>query len=553
MSERPPWRQLPNGLSVTLVVLLVGAIYLPPSGDLDFSWQIRTGEEIVRTGRLQPPESFSYTIAGRPVPDFEWLYEVILWAVWTGFGFGGLKLLKTLLVAATLVLVGLRLRREGVRWHGIALAGLTVIFALGASWNLRPLYCTTLGLLLVSGWLHDHCTGRRPLSGWLPVAMLLWANLHPGVILGQALLVGAIAWEWLNRWVRLNTLLDRAACWRLTWVGGLGLAATLLSPEPLERLLYPFQPELRHPIMRAFGEMNPLYSLLRYPPMVVMACSAYLVLGLAAVTVAWRFRHYRLWEVALLVGLAGLANLAIRSLQDCLLVTLALTLPHLAVLLMEQAKGKRRQVKAAPEVRTASPRFAFFLLPFSFCLAVLLRIDRFCKRTFSGRLLRFQWFWPAAAVGLLAAVSLLPPLAKRMPIQNNRNWPVAALDRMDELGLQGRFFSMPDHGSYVTWRLGARAKVYVDTRGFYFPPELLEDSLFIPQLTPDWRARLKRVFAYGTDYFLLETTGPRGQLWHALQPYIEQPLYCDNRAVVLSAEQVRQGLARLDHARQVPR
>src|SRR5207253_3777787 len=178
--------------------------------------QIRTGEQIIKTGSLQPVESFTYTLAGQQVPEFEGLYEVILWAVWSLFGFGGLKLLKTVVVAAPLLLLAFRLRKEGVRWHGIALALLAAIGVLSPGWNLRPLYCTTIGLLLISGWLHDHCNGRRPLTWWLPVVLCLWANLHPGVIAGQGLLLGAILCEWLNRWLKINAPLDFAACRRLT-------------------------------------------------------------------------------------------------------------------------------------------------------------------------------------------------------------------------------------------------------------------------------------------------------------------------------------------------
>src|SRR5262245_14294814 len=335
-SRVPP----PNALSLLLLVLLA-ALYFGTFADLDFAWQVRTGELIVRTGSLRPPESFTYTIAGDSVPDFEWLYEVILWGVWSAFGFGGLKLLKVLLVGATLLLLGLRLHRGGVRWHGIALALFTAVFVLAPAWNLRPLYCTSIGLLLLSGWLHDHCTGKRPVPLALPVVMLLWANLHPGVIVGQGLLAGAIAWEWLNRRVRLNPPLDRSALWRLTWVGGLGLAATLAGPDPVERLLYPFKPELAHPIMRIFTELQPLYPFVARPPYAVLL--VYVVAALVGLTVVLRFRSYRLWEVALLAGLGLLANVAFRSLQDWLLVLLALGGPHLAALLAAAARRDRRR------------------------------------------------------------------------------------------------------------------------------------------------------------------------------------------------------------------
>ena len=507
---------MPNLFSI-LIILLLAVNYFVPFADLDFTWQIRTGEQIVQTRELQPRESFSYTIAGRQVPEFEWLYEVLLWEIWSIFGFGGLKLLKTILVAAPFLLLALRLRNEGVRWHGIALALLTALFVLSRSWNLRPLFCTTIGLFLVSGWLHDHCHGRRDLGWRLPILMLLWGNLHPAVITGQALLAGAIAWEWLNRWWQINPPLDGAACRRLTLIGGLGLAASCISPHPVERLLYPFRPELAHPIQRIFVEMQPLYLGLWQPPYAIVL--VYVIAGLVGLSIILRFRHYRLWELALLAGLAGLANLAARSLQDWMFIMLALGVPHLAVLLTQA--GKQRQ-------------------------KALVRVERSCKRMLNTPLFRFQWFWPAAGVALLAAVSLIPPLARRMPIQNAAAWPVAALDWFEAQGLRGRFFGPPDYGSYVGWRLGERGKCYVDTRGFFFPPELLEDSNTVPQLGPDWPRRLRRILAYGTDYFLLETTGPRGQFWRALQPYVDQPLYRDGQTVLLSAAQVQQAISLVD-------
>src|SRR5437868_711388 len=92
---------LPNGFSLAVIVLLA-ANYFSAFGALDYTWQIRTGEIIVRTGDLQPADHFTYTIGGQPIPDFEWFWEAVLWVIWDNFGYGGLKLLKTLLVAATL-------------------------------------------------------------------------------------------------------------------------------------------------------------------------------------------------------------------------------------------------------------------------------------------------------------------------------------------------------------------------------------------------------------------------------------------------------------------
>ncbi|HBI44784.1 MAG TPA: hypothetical protein DDY78_18310, partial [Planctomycetales bacterium] len=70
MVERLRWKYVPSAVSL-LVVALIAANYFSPFADLDFTWQIRTGEEVVRTGDLRPRDAFTYTIAGRQVPEFE--------------------------------------------------------------------------------------------------------------------------------------------------------------------------------------------------------------------------------------------------------------------------------------------------------------------------------------------------------------------------------------------------------------------------------------------------------------------------------------------------
>jgi hypothetical protein len=524
MRDRTIWKRLPNLLSVALIVLLA-VTYVVPFSDMDYGILVRLGELIVHTGQLRPPESFSYTIAGRDVPDFEWLFELPLWALWTLFGYGGLKLVKVLLVGATLLILALRLREQGVKWHGIALTLLVATPMLAPGWNLRPLFITSIGLLLVSGWLHDHCTGRRPMPWWLPVFMCLWANMHPGVITGQGLILGAIAWEWLNRRVRLNTPLSVPACWRLTWMGGLALTATFLSPSPLERLLLPLRPELRHPVQRIIVEMTPLWeTAVHYP---YEGLPVYLLAAVIGLTVVLRFRQYRLWEVALLAGLGILANQAVRSAQDWILVMLALGVPHLAALLAQWAREGRRRS----------------------WVAVLLRLDRSCKRLLYSPALRFQWQWPAVALGVLAVVSLVPPWCRRVPVQESSDYPIAAVNWIETHGLPSagpwRIFGPPDYGAYLVWRLGDRIRCYADTRTFCFPPELIEDSQYVPLRTDDWRYRFEKVLAARTEYLLLEKTGGRSRLWQALAPWA-QPLYQDGETVLLTSAEARRALALRD-------
>jgi hypothetical protein len=516
---------LPNGFSLTIIVLLA-ANYFTTFGDLDYTWQIRTGEIIVKTGDIQPPDHFTYTIAGHELPDYEWLYEIVLWAVWDRFGYGGLKLLRTILVAATLLLLVWRLRVHGLRWRSVAFALTIAVVTLASAWNLRALYCTTIGLLLLSGWLQDHCTGRKSLTWWLPVLMVVWANCHPAVIIGQALLFGAIAWEWLNRLLRINAPLSVKNLQRLTLIGSIGLAASMIGPDPIGRLRYPFKPELAHPIQRVFAEMQPLYATIATPPYTLGLI--YLVAALVTVSVFLRFRYYRGWEIMLLAGLAVLANTAVRAAQDWLLIMLAVGLPQSVAVFREAALTDRRRgwVSAA------------------------LRMDCAWKRAWASPMLRFQWQWPATAAASLVVASLIPPISKQMPLQDADEWPTGAVAYLQQHDIHGRFFGPPDYGAYLTWRLGDKARCYADTRGFFILPVFIEDSHYLPQLGPDWRMRLERVLDhYATDYFVLETTGPRGELWRQLRPLIGgEPLYLDQQTVVLRASDVRRGVERMDYS-----
>jgi hypothetical protein len=533
---------LPNVFSL-LVILLCAVNYFSPFADLDFAWQIRTGEQIIRTGQLCPPDAFTYTIAGQHLPDFEWFYELILWGIWSLLGFGGLKLLKVILVIAPMLIVGLRLRREGVGWHGIAAALLLAATITSPAWNLRPMYCTTIGLLLVAGWLHDQSWGRSPAAWYLPVVLFFWGNLHPGVIVGQGLLAGAIVLEWLNQWLQWVPPVPGYSVRRLTIVGGLALAASLIAPHPWARLLYPFQAGVSHPVQRIFTEMQPLYRCWDRQPLAVIL--SYGLAALVGVTVIIRFRHYRLWELALLAGLTLLVNLAVRSLLDWVFILLAVGVPHLKILVLdlhESYVSRRRARTRSGSPVTAGERFRLA------STYIVLHCDRFLRHMFRQPYLRWQSFWPVLGFSFLLAVSVIPPLSRRMPRQNAPDWPVAAVDWIEAQGIEGRIFSPPDFGSYLIWRLDGQVRTYVDTRGFFFTPELLEDSNYLPEMEPGWQKRLDRVLASGTDYFLLEPQGARGQIWSTLQPYIPEPLYIDNQAVLLSATQVKDATAGIERS-----
>src|SRR4051812_26244074 len=111
----------PNAFTAIVLLVLV-CIYLSPPSDLDFCWQVRTGERMLDTGEILQRDSFSYTIAGKELPDHEWLYEVVLALVYRGLGDPGMKLARVVLFATPLAILAWQLRSRGVRKHVVVLA-----------------------------------------------------------------------------------------------------------------------------------------------------------------------------------------------------------------------------------------------------------------------------------------------------------------------------------------------------------------------------------------------------------------------------------------------
>src|SRR5207244_1085748 len=126
---------------------------------------------------------------------------------------------------------------------------------------------------------------------------------------------------------------------------------------------------------------------------------------------------------------------------------------------------------------------------------LLLRLDRVVKKILHGPFLKPQASWPALFVGAMALFSLLP-VGSRLPGRENRLWPTEAVDWIAANGLpsQGpwKIFSGSDEGTYLFWRLHDQVRVYSDTRGFYYPGDLLLDSYYLPGAEAQWPPRLER-------------------------------------------------------------
>src|SRR5262249_38724092 len=187
---------------------------------------------------------------------------------------------------------------------------------------------------------------------------------------------------------------------------------------------------------------------------------------------------------ALSVCLLVLAFTAVLGSGDWLLITLALVVPLLGPWLRESAIANR----CKPGLR------------------LVLSMDRLAKAIGTSSLFRVQPHWPAAGLSILAFLAVVVP-SHYLPNREYPDAPAAAIDWIDSHSLPSprpwKIFSGSNEGSYMIWRLNGRALVYTDTRGFYYPGEILEDSFYLPRQEADYDQHLQRALAHGTEYLLL--------------------------------------------------
>jgi hypothetical protein len=204
-------------LSLALFVLLPIAFFLSITPH-DYWWYVRIGQDIMQTGSVPRADTFSYTFAGRPIFYQPWLSAVIFWLAYDLGGATLPFLLKGISIGAAYGLIWSLIRAAGT---GPRLATLLIIL-LGLSsstnWSMRP-QILVYPLFAITLWILWHWQHGKPKWMWtLPIASLLWANLHGSFILAVVLMGSTLIFGKGDR--------RQLAVWL-----GLSLVATFINPR----------------------------------------------------------------------------------------------------------------------------------------------------------------------------------------------------------------------------------------------------------------------------------------------------------------------------------
>jgi hypothetical protein len=203
-------------IALALPALLSLLVPLPA---VDLAYQVRAGDEILATGALPAVDTWTYTIAGTPWTDQQWLAQV---AFAVGHRLGGWELLAVSRAALVVLAVGLLLAaciERGAPTRTAAILSLVAFLLAAPALALRPqliaiaIFAALLWLISVRWW--------RPWAYLaMPVLVVLWANIHGSFVLAP--LVLGYAW--------LEDVVARRPWGRSLLVLLVGTAATLVNP-----------------------------------------------------------------------------------------------------------------------------------------------------------------------------------------------------------------------------------------------------------------------------------------------------------------------------------
>lgn len=316
----------PEGQGETLLRLLMLAavfaipvvIVLQPVIDWDLWWHLRAGDWVLHQRTVPTTDPFSQQGAEKPWLAYSWLFEVLLALCFRSLGLTGVMLftLALSLLNASL-LYHFMARRIASFLTATSLTALALL-ALGMLFRPRPWQFSILFSLLTLDAVSTLREGKTSRAiWWLPIAYVLWANLHIQWIYGLALLFLAVLAPQID--ARLGW--DGAARCKLfspSWNQMLGLTvlcslATLLNPYGIKLYgviwdyatqpgPYQFIPELMAPLFRQPNDW------------------ALLLLAALAVFVLGRSRGWGTFELLLL---GGSAVLSFRSRRDLWLLVLS--------------------------------------------------------------------------------------------------------------------------------------------------------------------------------------------------------------------------------------
>lgn len=256
-------------LSLLIITFMT---YANTIDDLDLWWHLKSGQVIYETHTIPQKDDFAFTsyipenisktgtedvdtagLTSEKINSFlssgfikrNWLSQLIFYVVYLSSGFTGIGIMKSsIFVIALIVLYLTMLKRGAGQWTAFFV--LCLIAYIGKDFNYtRPQIFSFLMFTCMLYTLYDFKKGGKSIY-FLPVLMIIWANLHGGIILGVIIVV-AFTFAELIKYLLHNALgiskmfsMHKRQLQILALFVAGSAFASLISPSGYKTFLFPW-------------------------------------------------------------------------------------------------------------------------------------------------------------------------------------------------------------------------------------------------------------------------------------------------------------------------
>ena len=408
--------------------------------ELDVWWHIRTGQWIVQHRWVPYADWFSSYGMGKPWAAYSWLFEILIYGLFSRLGLIGLLVyVYALVMAITGALYSLVRKLEPRAPYAVAITA-AAILAMSRLWTPRPWLFTILFFIIQLNVLVSVRRSRNFRMLWiLPPLFALWANLHIQFVYGLFVLGVAALEDPVNRLIGRETAIGEQEDSPIPF----GKMIVILIASLIAALINPYHLRIYSLVFETARESG-LYELItELAAMRFRSLAHWLVLALtlgAAFALGRRGRVITFWGVLLVAG----AFLSFRSTRDVWFVTIVS-----AAIISNSRSSVDRDVRQ----RISKGQVVVIVLATSALFALTVRAYDVSNAT------------------LQKAIS--------------RNFPVAAANFVEERGYPGPLYNPFNWGGYLIWRL-PDLPVSIDGRGNVHDANRIRHAVETWKGGPNW-------------------------------------------------------------------
>jgi hypothetical protein len=452
--------------------------------DCDTGWHIRTGDWMVANHVVPTHDVFSFSKPNGVWYAWEWLSDLIF----SGLNhLGGLRAVVLLSLLLLCVIFTLLFRLAAGRANRVVAIAVTVLAVASSSvhWLARPHLFTLLFLVLFFHWLERVRAGHPRIAGipyfvFLPVATVLWTNLHGGFIVGILMVAVYGAGETLTAAFSADPAVRRQAARRaIAWFGTAlaCLAASLANPYGW-RLHVHLVEYLRDPY--ASQHISEFFTLSFHHPAAIFFEALLLA---SAVSAFWYGSQRRFTESLLLLLFAHAGLLAARNIPLFAIVSTPLVAAAITAWL-----ERLPRFEVAAWLRRAGARFN----------------ELAAQTDATDRIPRWHLVSATGFVFVAAVLFAQNPPKQFRSEYDPKSYPADAIEvlRHDP---SARVFTHDEWGDYLIWRLYPTAKVFVDGRSDFYGDDFENQYIDVLNVKNDWQQILD---GFGVNTILLPPSAP---------------------------------------------